>query len=442
MNFVRWHTQSFDSSSNDTPSTREGDAAASGYTSEDVIESQDTDGEGDEKESSSDEGEDDKAEDDSFTTTKEKKGDKTSSGTEFQCWDQNTSTHVKWDYTEEWENITAKQILFWNMPNGEVALWVRLTNKKLRANNKAETGIIEMNMFLGCLFAVTQEPRKGEVPNGVEEDKLDYYWDADQYVGHFNEHYKVNFKHGWKVTVDEYIFWGFARNQPGGEYKCLSAVGLNAATTFEHVCGKKHNNERKYTKECGAGAAVVLQLCEAARIQGTNRVVIADSCFGGMRLPKGLMTIGLQNISNIKSSSTGFCKKELQEKLMGDDVERGAHAIATITIDGLKLTALAYREKSNCHRKSKAKKSNFYSYYIATDCCTTLPGKPAEKRYCPDGSRAPSKLIPWCNMVEEYYAGMPVSDIVNGNAQFVLGIGEVIRTTDIKICIACSAVGT
>eukprot|EP00957_Ditylum_brightwellii_P055749 4224258-Ditylum_brightwellii.AAC.1 len=50
-------------SGNDTPSTREGDAAASGYTSEGAIEPQDTDGEGDEEDSSSDEGGDDEAED-------------------------------------------------------------------------------------------------------------------------------------------------------------------------------------------------------------------------------------------------------------------------------------------------------------------------------------------------------------------------------------------
>ena len=35
----------------------------------------------------------------------------------------------------------------------------------------------------------------------------------------FNDHYKNNFDHGWKVTVDERIFWGWARDQPVGCHK-------------------------------------------------------------------------------------------------------------------------------------------------------------------------------------------------------------------------------
>eukprot|EP00957_Ditylum_brightwellii_P144688 11022346-Ditylum_brightwellii.AAC.1 len=70
------------------------------------------------------------------------------------------------------------------------------------------------------------------------------------------------------------------RNQPGGgrlcprkphgfgpEYKCLSAVGFNVTTTFEHVRDANYNKTRKYTKEYGAGAAGVLRLCEASGMQ-------------------------------------------------------------------------------------------------------------------------------------------------------------------------------
>eukprot|EP00957_Ditylum_brightwellii_P138167 10532648-Ditylum_brightwellii.AAC.1 len=97
---------------------------------------------------------------------------------------------------------------------------------------------------------------------------------------------------------------------------------------------------------------------------------------------------------------------------MGADVKQGAHAIAPGKINGVKLLALAYRGKSNHHKKSKAKKANFYSYFVATDCVTNLLGKPAKKkRHYPDGSRAPSKCIPCCKLEEEYYDGMPASDI-------------------------------
>eukprot|EP00957_Ditylum_brightwellii_P122708 9358052-Ditylum_brightwellii.AAC.1 len=64
---------------------------------------------------------------------------------------------------------------------------------------------------------------------------------------------------------------------------------------------------------------------------------------------------------------------------MGDDIEQGSHALVKTTIDGVELIALAYNGKSHHGKKSKAKKSNFYSYFIATDCVTTLDGKPAGK---------------------------------------------------------------
>ena len=131
------------------------------------------------------------------------------------------------------------------------------------------------------------------------------------------------------MTCDEHIFWGFMRNQSGGghlcarkprgfgpEYKCLSAVGINVTTTFEHVRNAKHNKTRKYTKEYGAGAACVLRLCEASGIQGSERIVVCDSWFEGIRLPLGLRKIGLHSISMIKTCSSGYCKDELKDKLM------------------------------------------------------------------------------------------------------------------------------
>eukprot|EP00957_Ditylum_brightwellii_P069888 5307466-Ditylum_brightwellii.AAC.1 len=64
---------------------------------------------------------------------------------------------------------------------------------------------------------------------------------------------------------------------------------------------------------------------------------------------------------------------------MGDDIERGAHSVATTTVDGIKLIALAYWDKSEIGKKNKATKTNFYSYFLASERITTLDEKPAEK---------------------------------------------------------------
>eukprot|EP00957_Ditylum_brightwellii_P088443 6736497-Ditylum_brightwellii.AAC.1 len=77
--------------------------------------------------------------------------------------------------SSEWEHITAKQNLFWNMTNGEVVLGVKLTSRKLRVNDKAETDIIKMNMIVSCLFAVTQAPRKGGVLHAFDKQSDDLY---------------------------------------------------------------------------------------------------------------------------------------------------------------------------------------------------------------------------------------------------------------------------
>ena len=96
-------------------------------------------------------------------------------------------------------------------------------------------------------------------------------------VQRFNDHYKKNFEHCQKVTVDELILWGWTRDQLGGghkvdteprgfgpEYKYLYAVGVQVTTIFEHMRRKEVNNKSKYTKEYGSDAASVLRLDGAA----------------------------------------------------------------------------------------------------------------------------------------------------------------------------------
>eukprot|EP00957_Ditylum_brightwellii_P091098 6935481-Ditylum_brightwellii.AAC.1 len=67
----------------------------------------------------------------------------------------------------------------------------------------------------------------------------------------------------------------------------------------------------------------------------------------------------------IKTGSSGYCKDELKNKLMGDDIECGAHSVATTTVDAVKLIALAYGSKSKKGKKIKQPKQ--------TSTVTSLP---------------------------------------------------------------------
>eukprot|EP00957_Ditylum_brightwellii_P150763 11479363-Ditylum_brightwellii.AAC.1 len=126
------------------------------------------------------------------------------------------------------------------MPDGERSLYVRLTSKKHSENKKAPTDLHEMDIFIGCFYAMTQASKKigiasafnkqsdglfpapdlgrfglehwcfkellshwtfAEAPDGVEEDALGCCWDTDQLIHYFNKHYSTDFKHGWKVTM-------------------------------------------------------------------------------------------------------------------------------------------------------------------------------------------------------------------------------------------------
>ena len=49
---------------------------------------------------------------------------------------------------------------------------------------------------------------------------------------------------------------------------------------------------------------------------------------------------------------------------------------AVTNINGDKMIALAHRAKSDYSKKAKSKKANFLSYFLATDCVTTLSGIP------------------------------------------------------------------
>ena len=353
-----------------------------------------------------------------------------------------------------------------------------------------------MKQFIGCLFAFTQSSKVGgmrkafeevsdglfpaqdlgrfglkyrrfceilsawtfaELPRDKLEKDMDAYWKTDQLVDRFNKHYSENFTHGTYVNVDERIFWFFGRKQPEGvktcdrkprgtgqEFKTLSAVDCNVTTAFEQVRGNKDVSEsRPHVAEYGKAASVVLRLCEKAGICGTERIIIADSWFANLSLFRALRTNGLHLIGMIKQGDGGFPKKGLCSELEKEENDlRGSHVTATTTVDNEKVIGVAWKGKSEKGRKQK-KKADWMSTFIASDCTTTLAGAPAEKkRHHPNGKKAPSVYVPRPKLVEDYYNAMPGMDIVKRNAQFLIGLEGLIRTTDVSIRMATTILST
>ena len=405
-----------------------------------------------------------------------------------------TPSHVNEIPRDRWNHISNGELFLMQLPMNELNLWTRLTTENLVLKKEPPTTVYEMKSFMGVLFCCTLSRKVGGITkvfettsdglfaaqnlgrfglklrrfqtimscwefSDKEEDGVDLedeYWKTESLFSRFNTRYKQLITHGTYINVDERIFWSYTRNQPEGikicgrkprgtgqECKTLSCCDMNVTTTFEHVRGNaKTPYNRELMKEYGKAASVVLRLCKMAGIEGSNRIVIADSWFANLSLFRGLRKLGLHLIGMIKQGDGGFPKLGLCKLLDRDDKVRGSHVTAVTEIDNEKVIGLAWKGKSDKGNKGRKKKF-WMSTFIASDCTTTLPGNGAEKkRHTKDGKRAPSVFVPRPKLVEAYYNAMPGTDIVNRNAQFLIGVEEAVRTSDIHKRMCCTVLGT
>ena len=291
----------------------------------------------------------------------------------------------------EWKNLSPWEIFEIQLPENEFGRWAQFTSKNLIKLKQRPIDEKEMKLFIGCLFACTQARKIGGITKAFETvsdglfpacdlgrfgmklrrfqyvmqcwefaddtqegtDLDDVYWKTEQLFDRFNDHYAKIINHGTFVNVDERIFWSYARAQPEGvktcgrkpkgigqECKTLSCINMAVTTTFEHVRGNSTNPYiRDLQDDYGKAASVVLRLCKKAKIEGSNRIVIADSWFANLACYRGLRSLGLQLIGMIKQGDGGFPLQGLIKLLDKEGVQRGDHVTATTTIDNQKVIA-------------------------------------------------------------------------------------------------------
>ena len=92
------------------------------------------------------------------------------------------------------------------------------------------------------------------------------------------------------------------------EMKTVACGDLGVLLGLDIQKGKERNSQKKYVAEYGAGAAVVLRLCE--HWFGVYRIVIVDIAFASRKLLVALLALfGMAMMDAVKTASTDFPKK-------------------------------------------------------------------------------------------------------------------------------------
>ena len=98
----------------------------------------------------------------------------------------------------------------------------------------------------------------------------------------------------------------------GAEMKAVACGDSGMLLGLDIQEGKERNSQKKYVAAYGAGAAVVLLLCE--HWLGVYRIVVVDSACASRKLLIALLALfGMAMMGAVKTASTGFPKKWLSD---------------------------------------------------------------------------------------------------------------------------------
>ena len=131
-------------------------------------------------------------------------------------------------------------------------------------------------------------------PTGAMGD--DKYWPINDLMSHFNNHYHRVLVMGPTVVFDKSMWWHFSQKLPhkmniswkpqsiGSEVKDMACGETKVVTTIEVMHEKEYSRNLSFVDEVGPAAAVLMCGVSSAGIEGTRRIVIADSDFGNLCL--------------------------------------------------------------------------------------------------------------------------------------------------------------
>ena len=189
-----------------------------------------------------------------------------------------------------------------------------------------------------------------------------------QFIEAVNERLALAVSAGDIVVVDESMIKAHHRNLPGkikikrkprpigNEIKDLCDARTCIVIRMEIYEGKEPMQDKQHVRELGATCATTLRLSEG--IQGSGRLLLADSWFGSVKTACELKKRGLNSIMLVKTAHSNFPRQLLNS----NELLRGEWVGYTAKIDGVNLQAVSFMD---------LKKKQFVS-----TCGTVIPGNP------------------------------------------------------------------
>lgn len=260
-----------------------------------------------------------------------------------------------------------------------------------------------------------------------EENPDDKWYEVRPLIEMTTSKWRDIFSPGYKLAIDESMFAWYGKGQyfkngmpavikikrkpkgVGCECKTISDVVSGIMIGLEVNEGKEAMQQKEWQHQLGAGTATTLRLTRPWH--GSGRIVVGDSWFGSVKTAFELHQRGLFFMGMVKTATKKYPIKEARTRCPQG---KGEFVSATTTIDSVKLTCLAWRDKK--------------IHTFVSTCSTTLPGEPVRKKRYDDEGNIVIKEVTRPKMVEEYFEGAPSIDIHNHIRQSGLALERVWNT--------------
>lgn len=179
-------------------------------------------------------------------------------------------------------------------------------------------------------------------------------------VRNFNTNRQKNISPGSHIVYDESMSqWKPRTSKTGGlphlsyiqrkprplgtEFKNAADAESGIMLFLEIQKGRVGMRGAEFAGELGAQAACAARLGKASASMhgGPGRLCLADSWFGSVKTAVKHRQMGMEFTGSVKTCHARYPKTELQSRLQ--DRPSGSHAVATATVDGVRLIATGYK---------------------------------------------------------------------------------------------------